>query len=191
MVRRALTVLCVGFVCIFAASCGQTYKPQGVVINCPTCTVTVASGTLPPASFNLEGIGSQAQLTLTVQYSNSKTADVTDKAHWSLGPSANVPMLGAVGPFAPPDALQLNSSDGHLEAIVSPTQGLAACTWHATPTDSPTDSKFGYSTQPYPVIATYTEDGVTLTQVAYISVDAVGGCYDGQLYPAPTGFTGN
>ncbi len=62
-----------------------------------------------------------------------------------------------------------------------------ACTWHAQPTDPPTNSKFGYGTKPYTVTVTYS--GQTTT--AYVSVANAAGCYDGIGYPAPTGFAGN
>jgi hypothetical protein len=173
MVRRALTVLCIGFMCFFAASCGQTYELQAITVS--------------PTSPNLEGIGSTQQLTVTAHYSNTKSLDVTSRATYQLGASADGSILTGSG-LAPLDAVTV-SKTGFLQAVISPSQGTGSCTWHATPTG--TGTTFDYTTNPYPLTITYTENGVTATTYAYVSVASSGGCYDGQAYKAPTGFTGN
>jgi hypothetical protein len=64
------------------------------------------------------------------------------------------------------------------------------CTWYAEPTSS-ANTAYSYGTQPYPVTVTYTENGVTATTMAYISVDsAATDCYDGITYTAPSGYPG-
>jgi hypothetical protein len=166
MVRRALLLLCIGFLTLFAASCGQTYELQSITVTPGT------QGANGAAYINLEGIGAFQQLTVTAHYSNTKTQDVTTKSQFELNASAD--------PNAPLTALSLNRS-GLLEVV------NAACTWYAEPTDSPTDSQFGYSTDPYPVTVTYS--GFTTT--TFVSVANEGDCYDGQKWPAPKGFPGN
>lgn len=167
MLRRVLTVLCIGFVCFFAASCGQSFDLESI--------------TATPTSPNIEGIGSTQQLTVTASFTNQKTSDVTTRATYQVGASAD--------PNAPLDALTLNNS-GLLQAVVSPTQQIGSCTWHAQPTDN-TLTTYNYSTQPYDVTVTFTQNGVTATTHAYVSVDSAAGCYDGQGFPAPSGFLGN
>lgn len=63
------------------------------------------------------------------------------------------------------------------------------CTWTATPTNS-ADTTFSYGTDPFVVTVSYTNNGITKTAQAFISVDSETGCYDGQSYPAPAGYTG-
>jgi hypothetical protein len=155
MARRALIGLCVVFMCIFAASCGQTFDLQSITVS--------------PSSPNVEGIGGQVALTVTAHYSNTKTANVT--VHTKFDTSTL------------PPAVTLNAS-GILEAVGP------ACTWHATPTNAG-DSSFDYSTDPFIANASYTENGVTKTTPIFVSVDSVADCFDGQAFPAPTGFTGN
>lgn len=157
MVQRVLTVLCIGFMCIFVAGCGQSYELQSISVS--------------PTSPNLEGIGSTQQLAVTAHYSNTKSNDVTIRSNYELGASLN--------PLAPLDAVTLSTS-GLLQDIVSPTTGLGSCTWTATGIPPV------YTTDPYPVTITYTEHGVTATTYSYVSVDSgVALCYDGQLYPEP------
>jgi hypothetical protein len=156
MVRRALIVLCVGFMCIFAASCGQSYDLQSI--------------TVAPSSPNVEGIGGTQALVVTAQYSNTKTAVVTVSTTYDR---SNLP----------PATVTLSQS-GILEAVG------AACTWHAMPTNAG-DTQFDYSTDPYPVTASYSENGITKTFQVFVSVASAAGCYDGQAFLAPAGFLGN
>jgi hypothetical protein len=170
MVRRVFTVLCVGFMCVFVASCGQSYKLQSITVS--------------PTSPNIEGIGALQQLTVTSHYSNTKSQGVTVHSSFELGASSD-----SASGLAPLDAVTLSKS-GVLQAVVSPTLGTGACTWHATPTNA-SDTTFSYTTNPYPVTITYTENGVSATAYAFVSVASEGGCYDGQAFLAPSGFSGN
>ena len=174
MVRRVLVGLCVGFMCIFAAGCGQTYTLQSITVT--------------PQSPNLEGIGATQALTVTAHYSNTKSSDVTVVSSYQLGVSADSSTVTGSG-LAPLDAVTLSKS-GVLQSVISPTLGTGACTWHATPTGT-SKATFAYTTNPYSVTVTYSENGVTVTGHSFVSVDAVGDCYDGLTYPAPQGFAGN
>jgi hypothetical protein len=166
--RRALGVACVcvclALMCIFVSSCGQTYELQSITVS--------------PSSPNLEGIGATQALAVTAHFSNSKTEDVTPHSQFVLGASADTPPNGSG--LAPLSALTL-STGGVLEVVQT------ACTWHATPTGA----TFAYGTNPYLVTISYTNNGITKTTQAFISVDNATDCYDGQTYPAPAGFAGN
>lgn len=142
--------------------CGQTYELQ---------SITVAAKSTGTASTNLEGIGSEDSLIVTAHFSNTKTEDVTTRATFQLGASSRTD--GA----APLTAVTLDKS-GILKAVD------AACTWHAAPTDSKLTT-FDYSTEPYTVTVNF--NGFT-TQ-AFVSVASAAGCYDGQSFKAPSGFT--
>jgi hypothetical protein len=175
MMRRGLTVLCIGFMCIFVAGCGQSYELQSISVS--------------PTSPNLQGIGSTQQLTVTAHYSNTKSLDVTSRSNYELGASALAPAGEPnIGP-APLDAVTL-STTGLLQAVVSPTTGFGSCTWVTEPTNPPTDTTFSYGTVPYPLTITYTEHGVTATTYAYVSAAVPAGCYD-PSNPAPPGFPGD
>jgi hypothetical protein len=162
MVQRAMVLLCVCSLAVFMLGCGQTYELQ---------SITVASAATGTATVNLEGVGSSDSLIVTAHYSNTKTEDVTVHSTYQLGASADA--------NAPLASLSLNNS-GIAKAVG------AACTWHATPTNVAA-STFAYTTQPYTVTVTYSG----FTTQAFINVANAGECYDGKLYPAPTGFAGN
>lgn len=102
MVRRALIVLCVGFMCIFAASCGQTYQLQSI--------------TVAPSSPGLEGISQTLPLKITAHFSNTKTEDVTAVSTYALASTGQ-----------PIDALSVSPS-----GILSTSTLTPACTWKAT-----------------------------------------------------------
>jgi hypothetical protein len=123
----------------------------------------------PDTGYNLEGLGKSGQLTVTAHYSNTKTEDVTSKSTYEV--------LGSLDPRAPLGAVTVNNS-----GLVQNSANLPICTWYATPAGS----GFGYTTQPYTVTVTYSGH---MAQ-APISVDSVGGCYDGITYLAPTGYPG-
>ncbi len=162
MVQRAMVLLCVCSLAVFMMSCGQTYELQSITV------ASVATGT---ATANLEGVGSSDSFTVTAHYSNTKTEDVTARSTYQLGASADK--------NAPLASLSLNNS-GIVKAVG------AACTWHATPTNAAA-STFAYSTQPYTVTVTYSG----FTTQAFVNVANESECYDGSLYPAPSGFAGN
>ena len=162
MVQRAWMMLCVCGLALLMAGCGQTYELQ---------SITVAAKSTGTASTNLEGIGAEDSFIVTAHYSNTKTEDVTTKATFQLGSSTDV--------NAPLTAVSLDKS-GIIKAV------NAACTWHATPTDVKLTT-FAYSTEPY----TLTVSFGGFTSQAFVSVASAAGCYDGQTYTAPSGFTGN
>ncbi len=109
MLRRVLAGLCVGFMCIFAASCGQTYKVVSI-------DVTPANG------YSLDNASPTGQLTVTATYSNTKTSDVTLSSSYSIAQSGN-PISGA----APAGAVSANNS-----GLVTASTTLLACTFDAT-----------------------------------------------------------
>lgn len=162
MVQRAMVLLCVCSLAVLMLGCGQTYELKSITV------ASVATGT---ATADLEGQGSSDSFTVTAHYSNTKTQDVTVHSTYQLGASADAD--------APLASVNLNNS-GIVKAVD------AACTWHATPTNA-ADSTFAYTTQPYTVTVTYSG----FTTQAFVNVANAGGCYDGKLYLAPSGFAGN
>jgi hypothetical protein len=175
MVRRALVVLCLGLMTILLANCGQTYELQSLTV---TATAASTGGTTSAsAAANIEGIGNTATLAVTAHYSNSKTEDVTVNSIYQVDASTD--------PRAPLTDLTVSKSG--IAKAVNPN---GTCTWYAEPTSS-ANTAYSYGTQPYPVTVTYTENGVTATTMAYISVDsAATDCYDGITYTAPSGYPG-
>jgi hypothetical protein len=173
MVRRALIVLCLGLMTILLASCGQTYELQSLTVAATAAGSSTASAS---AAANIEGIGNTAALAVTAHYSNSKTQDVTVNSIYQVDASTD--------PRAPLTDLTVSKSG--IAKAVNPN---GTCTWYAEPTSS-ADTAFGYGTQPYPVTITYTENGVTATTMAYISVASATDCYDGTTYLAPSGYPG-
>jgi hypothetical protein len=173
MVRRALVVLCLGFVTILMASCGQTYQLQSITV---AATSAGSSTTSASSAANIEGIGNTAAFAVTAHYSNSKTEDVTVSSKYQVDASTD--------PRAPLGDLTVSESG--IAKAVNPN---GTCTWYAIPTSS-ADTAFAYGTQPYPVSITYTENGVTATTMAYISVASATDCYDGLTYLAPSGYAG-
>ena len=152
MVQRALIVLGVGFLAALMASCGQTYKLDSITIA-------------PATGYNLVSPGETGALTVTANYSNSKTNDVTLNSSYQLGSSL------APGDAAPLQALSLNKS-----GVVTASSTIGACTWVAS-TEGTTPT---YATYPYPVTVTYAENGVTVTAIAPISMATAANCNDGQ-----------
>lgn len=183
MVRRLLTVLCLGALCFLLANCGQTYQLQSITVT------PGALGATGSSAIALDGIGSFQQLTVTASFSNTKTENVTAQSTYSVGGSMMDTDLGN------PDCESSHTCVAPMSALTVDNSGIVkavgmTCTWDAEPTNA-TDSAFGYATEPYPVTVTYTNNGITATTKAYVSVDDVAGCYDGIGFPAPTGFPGN
>ncbi len=83
MKRRVLVTFCVGVLMALMASCGQTYSLQSISVT------PGAYGATGSAAMNLEGIGSYQTLTVTAQFSNTKTQNVTSSSTFVLGPSAD------------------------------------------------------------------------------------------------------
>jgi len=109
MLRRVLAGLCVGFMCIFVTSCGQTYKVVSI-------DVTPANG------YSLDSSSPTGQLTVTATYSNTKTSDVTLSSSYSVQGSGNpIPEAAPVG------AVVINNS-----GLVTASGTLLACTFDAT-----------------------------------------------------------
>jgi hypothetical protein len=162
MLHRVMVVLVIASLTLLWTGCGQTYELQ---------SITVASTNTGTATTNLEGIGASDSFIVTAHYSNTKSNVVTTQSKFQLGASADA--------NAPLASLSLNNS-GVVKTVD------AACTWHATPTNT-TDTTFAYTTQPYTVTVTF--EGFTTT--GYVNVANAGECYDGVTYQAPAGFTGN
>jgi hypothetical protein len=152
MVQRALTVLGAGFLAALMASCGQTYKLDSITIA-------------PATGYNLVSPGETGALTVTANYSNSKTNDVTANSSYELGSSQ------APDDAAPLQALSLNKS-----GVVTASSTIGSCTWVASTVGTTTT----YATYPYPVTVTYAENGVTVTASVPISMADAAGCNDGQ-----------
>lgn len=177
MVRRALVVLCVGFMAVLMTSCGQTYK---------LLSITVTPGTLDASgnsAIYLEGDAAFQQLTVTATYSNTKTQDVTLRSTYQIGTSDISKYFNNPNP-APLSSVAVNNS-GRI-SVVAP-----ACTWDTEPTSS-ADTAWNYGLYPYHATITYTENGVTTT--AYLDINVANwafSCFDGKAYLPPTGFAGN
>lgn len=148
MVRRVLILLCIGFITVFMASCGQTYKLQSISIS-------------PAAGYSLTSAAPQGALTVTANYSNTKTADVTVHSSYQMVASA----LSTT--TAPLNAVAVNNS-----GIVTASGSVPACTWAATTSGGTTT----YTPDPYLVEASYTENGVTATASVPIHVVTAPGC---------------
>jgi hypothetical protein len=157
MVRRALILLCFGFMTVFMASCGQTYELQSITVT--------------PAQPNIEGINTSQALTVMAHYSNTKSEDVTVKSTYQIGQATALS-----DPDTPLGAVSVSKS-----GIVETSATVPACTWdYALNSDGKTYSY--WITSPYVVTITYA--GFTTT--SSVSVDSLAGCYDGIGYKAPT-----
>jgi hypothetical protein len=146
MVRRVMTVLCVGAIFTVLASCGQTYKLQSISVS--------------PTSASLATFGSTQQLTVTATYTNTKTADVTQKSQYSIGGSS------APNNTAPLSVNGLPTVTVNNSGLVAASPNVPACTYAPT-TNVP---------YPYSVNVTYTENGVTVSTSASLNVATASGC---------------
>jgi hypothetical protein len=161
MVRRALVVLCLGFMTVLLAGCGQTYELQSISVT--------------PSQPNIEGINSPSpglQLVVTAHFSNGKTEDVTTKSTYQISQATAL-----TDPETPLDALTVNKS-GVLQ-----TTPVPACTW-GDQLEAVGGTTYSYwITSPYVVNITYSD----FTTTASVSVDSLApGCYDGTGFVAPT-----
>lgn len=150
MLRRVLAGLCVGFMCIFAAGCGQTYKLQSI-------SVTDAD------SLNLTTLGEADPLTVTANFSNTKTSVVTTTASYNGVTAPNA----ANAPAAPNGAVTVDDS-GIVHLVGQ------ACTW-AIPVGGTNAVDY-----PYIVNVSYSNNGVTKTAQVPISVAITGSGCNGQ-----------
>ena len=91
MVHRAMVLLCLGFMTVLMASCGQTYKLQ---------YITVAPGASVSSAISLGSIGSTQPLTVTAHFSNTKTEDVTGRSKYTF--------LAPVAPAVAQTAVSVN-----------------------------------------------------------------------------------
>jgi hypothetical protein len=155
MVRRALVVVCFGFMVLALASCGQTYELQSI--------------TATPTSAVLFGSGATQALAITAHYSNGKSHDVTTQASYQLA----IPATETGNSLYSLKAVTVNKS-GMVEIV-----GVT-CTWTAVPNTSGTATTYAYGTDPYLLTVTYEENSHTATAIVPVSANnAVGVCYDG------------
>jgi hypothetical protein len=147
MVRRVLGVLCLGITVLFMSSCGQTYKVQSIAVT-------------PAAGYILLNSAPTGQLTVTATFSNTKTEDVTLSSTYPVGGSGN-PTAGA----APLNAVTVSES-----GLVEASGTIPACTY------VPATSGTGFTSYPYTVTVTYTNNGVTVHQPVSINVATAPGC---------------
>ncbi len=158
MGRRALVVLCLGFMTVLLASCGQTYKLESITIA-------------PAAGYSLTNAVPQGALTVTATYSNSKTADVTVNSSYEILASALNSTTAPLSVNGVP-TVTINKS-----GVVSASGAAVACTWSGTTTP--------YLPNQYLAQASYTEDGVTATASVSINVATAPGCV-GQTGTTPS-----
>jgi hypothetical protein len=164
MVRRALVVLCIAFMTVLMASCGQTYH-------------LVSISATPSIGYNLETPGQTGALTVTATWSNTKTGIVTVASKYEIGASALNSTTAPLSVNGVPAITVDNSGVVHASA----TAGV--CTWVAAiPTGG---TAYAYTTSPYAVNISYTDSGVTATTSVPISVATAANCYDGQTYLHP------
>lgn len=113
MGRRALVVLCLGFMTVLLASCGQTYKLESITIS-------------PAAGYSLTTADPQGALTVTATYSNSKTADVTVNSSYEILASALNSSTAPLSVNGVP-AVTVNKS-----GVVTANTAAVVCTWSGT-----------------------------------------------------------
>lgn len=151
MVRRALIMLCFGFMTVFMASCGQTYKLQSISIS-------------PAAGYSLSNAVPQGALTVKANYSNTKTSDVTANSSYQMIASA------LNNTTAPLNAVEVNKS-----GVVTASGSVLACTWASSTSGGTTT----YTPAPYLAQVSFTDNGITATASVPIHVVTAPGC-DGQ-----------
>jgi hypothetical protein len=148
MVRRALIVLCVGLMTILLANCGQTYELVSISVS-------------PAAGYSLTNAAPQGALTVTANYSNSKTADVTMKSSYEILASSLDSTTAPLNVAGVPTVTVNNSG------VVTANAAAPACTWSATTPPQPS---------PYQVQVSYTDNGVTARALVSINVATSAGC---------------
>lgn len=113
MVRRVWTGLCVGLMCMFATSCGQTYKLESINVT-------------PAAGYILTSANPQGPLTVMANFSNTKTKDVTVASSYEVGDST------APNNAAPQGVLSVDDS-----GVVTASGTVLACTYVGTTNPTP------------------------------------------------------
>jgi hypothetical protein len=117
-------------------------------------TFELQSITVSPNAVNMNSVGATQTFTTTAFFSNTKTADLALRATFTLGKSA--------GGVDPAGILSVNKN------VVEVTAPF--CTWTATATDSGVT----YSTDPFVLNITFTNNGITKATEALISVSSDG-----------------
>ncbi len=149
MLRRVLAGLCVGFMCIVAAGCGQTYKVQSVSVT-------------PAGGYILTNSAPTGQLTVMATYSNTKSSDVTMSSGYAVVGSGN----------PTPDAAPLNAVIVNNSGLVQASGTVLACTYVATTSGTTTT----FTPYPYTVLVSYTNNGITVHGTASINIATAPGC---------------
>lgn len=124
MVRRALVVLCLGFMTVLLAGCGQTYKLESISIS-------------PAAGYSLNNTTPQGALTVTATYSNSKTEDVTANSTYEMLASSD-------STTAPMSVNGVPTVTVNKSGVVTASGAAVACTWSGT-TPSPYQAQASYT----------------------------------------------
>ena len=105
MVRRVLAGLCVGFMCIFGASCGQSYKLQSIAVT-------------PSTGYSFSDLGDTGALVVVASFSNTKSSVVTANSTYQVGVST-----------APANAAPLGVITVDNSGLVVNSSTLVACTY--------------------------------------------------------------
>ena len=131
--RIAISILLLAAIALLSASCGTSDYIKSVSIS--------ANGASTGGSFNLPGVDSTVQFTVTVNYHSGKTINVTNDSTWTVTPSINGFVFSSNDPSYP--------ANGPLPAYGPATvpisksglmQGIAQiCTWVDLP--DPTTGK--------------------------------------------------
>lgn len=145
MGRRTLVVLCLGLTTLLLASCGQTYKLESISIS-------------PAAGYSLTNGVPQGALTVTANYSNSKSKDVTVNSQYEILPSS---LDNSTAPLSVNGVLAVTVNKS---GVVTANTAAVVCTWSGT------------QPNPYQAQASYTENGVTASAIVSINVATAAGC---------------
>lgn len=120
---------------------------------------------LTPSATNLQGLGSQIQLTATGNYSNNTSKDISQRATYSVAITQNGPNVDTNGAALPEPPAGVRLIPGPMITAVTPP----VCTWF---NEGTTSAPIWVLTGTYTVTATF--NGVTSNPV-YISVASAAG----------------
>jgi hypothetical protein len=134
--------------CIFVASCGQTYRLESISVA-------------PATGYTFTTLGESGPLTVTAYYSNTKSSDVTAVSKY-VDAGSSAPNSPAAG-----DAVHTD-----LSGVVHVSSTVEACTYVSTTTNGVTT----ITPDPYAVNVSYEENGVIVHASVPINVATAPGC---------------
>jgi hypothetical protein len=144
---------------VFMSGCGQTYKLETITASPSTVDLTSASPT-------------QA-LIITATFSNSKTSVVTLKSNYQVQMASKCTNLSS-GTCTDP-SLYLGNEQ---VLTVDPAGNVSAISGGCTTVEETVSSVKTAIPDPYPVVVTYTNDGVTAQTTVWVNVETTTNCTD-------------